>query len=408
MAIAATAELRKDAWVIGLVSTAHGFSHFLQLVLPPLFPLLVDVFGVSYQALGLVTTAYYAVSCLSQTAAGFLVDRFGPRRILLAGLALASGATALMGLVPSFMMLFPLAVLAGLGNSVFHPADFAILNARVGVGRLGRAYSFHGIAGNLGWAVAPVASVGLAAMMGWRFALVALGSLGLALAAFLATRGELEEREATARAREEHGAAGLAESVRMLTAMPILMCFAFFVLLAVSMVGLQTFGIPATMMLYGASLAVATTALTGFLIGGSVGILAGGMLADRTSNHHLVAVSGLLLAAVGVAMIATGQVPMALIVPLLGAVGFCVGATLPSRDLIVKRSTPPGASGKIYGFVYSGLDVGAASIPVLFGWLLDHGEPHWVYLVVVVAMLLSCATVMNMRRRPAMAAAAAD
>ena len=407
MAQAATAEFRRDAWVIGLVSTAHGFSHFFQLVLPPLFPLLKDVFDVSYQALGLLTMAFYAVSGVAQPAAGFLVDRFGARHVLLGGLALVAGATALMGLVPSFALLFPLAALAGLGNSVFHPSDFAILNAQVRGQRLGRAYSFHSIAGNIGWALAPVISVGLAAAVGWRAGLVAMGTIGLALAAYLALRNELHEQEHTTRAREAQHGAGLAANVRVLIALPILLCFAYFVLLSISMVGLQTFEIPATMMLYDVSMALATTALTTFLVGGSVGILAGGVIADRTTRHHRVAVTGLLLGAGGVALLASGHVPELLIVPLFALLGICLGATLPSRDLIVKQATPVGASGKVYGFVYSGLDVGAAAIPILFGWLLDQHMARWVYIAVIAAMLLSMLTVLNMqpRRQPALSAA---
>jgi MFS transporter, FSR family, fosmidomycin resistance protein len=180
MALAATADLRRDAWVIGLVSTAHGFSHFFQLVLPPLFPLLKDVFGVGYQVLGLLTMVFYGTSCLAQPAMGFLVDHLGARRVLLTGLVVTAGATALMGFVPHFYLLFPLAMLAGLGNSVFHPADFALLNAQVGGGRLGRAYGFHGIAGNIGWALAPVISFGLASTIGWRPAFMIMGVAGLA------------------------------------------------------------------------------------------------------------------------------------------------------------------------------------------------------------------------------------
>jgi MFS family permease len=408
MAIAATAEFRRDATVIGLVSTAHGLSHFYQLVLPPLFPLLVSTFDVSYQALGLLTTVFYAVSCVAQTAAGFLVDRIGPRRVLLGGLALVAGATALMGLVPSFWLLFPLVMMAGLGNSVFHPADFAILNARVGGTRLGRAYSVHGIAGNIGWALAPAASVGLAALVGWRFALVALGSVGVSVALFLASRGELRETAAARPSRADAASATPGNTLRLFTATPIVMCFAYFLLLAASMVGLQAFGIPTTMMLYDVSLAVATSALTGFLLGGSAGILAGGVIADRTTNHHIVAILGILLGSFGVALLATGGMPAGLIVPILAGVGFCLGATMPSRDLIVRQITPRGASGKVYGFVYSGLDVGAAAVPILFGWLLDRHQPQWVLIAVVAAMLLSVLTVLNMRRRSDPLPAAAD
>jgi MFS transporter, FSR family, fosmidomycin resistance protein len=408
MALAATADLRRDAWVIGLVSTAHGFSHFFQLVLPPLFPLLKDVFGVGYQVLGLLTMVFYGTSCLAQPAMGFLVDHLGARRVLLTGLVVTAGATALMGFVPHFYLLFPLAMLAGLGNSVFHPADFALLNAQVGGGRLGRAYGFHGIAGNIGWALAPVASYGLASTIGWRPALMIMGVAGLGLAAFLALREELHEQAHAIRAREAQRGLGLAASLKLLFALPIVMCFAYFTLLAISMVGLQTFEIPATMLLYGVSNVLATTALTAFLLGSSVGVLAGGVIADRTAHHHRVAMTGLLLGATGATILATGQLPTALIVPLLALAGFFLGATTPSRDLIVKQATPPGASGKIYGFVYSGLDVGSATIPILFGWLLDHEQPRWVFIVVVIAMLLSMLTVLNMRARRPVAMAAAD
>ena len=408
MAIAATADFRRDAWVIGLVSTAHGFSHFFQLVLPPLFPLLKDVFGVSYQALGLLTMVFYGTSCIAQPAAGFLVDHVGARRVLLIGLVMIAGATALMGFVPNFYLLFPLAILGGLGNSVFHPADFALLNAQVRNARLGRAYGFHGIAGNIGWALAPVVSVGLASTIGWRPALVIVGVTGLGLAAFLALREELHEQAHITRAREAQRGAGFVASLKLLFALPIVMCFAYFTLLAISMVGLQTFEIPATMMLYGVSNVLATAALTAFLVGSSIGVLAGGIIADRTTRHHRVAVTGLLLGAAGAAILASGQVPIMLIVPLLAVAGFCLGATMPSRDLIVKQATPPGASGKIYGFVYSGLDVGSATIPILFGWLLDHQQARWVYIVVVAAMLLSMLTVLNMRPRRQAAMAAAD
>ena len=408
MATAATADFRRDAWVIGLVSTAHGFSHFFQLVLPPLFPLLKDVFGVSYQVLGILTMVFYGTSCLAQPAMGFLVDHFGARRVLLTGLVGTAGATALMGFVPHFYLLFPLAMLAGLGNSVFHPADFALLNAQVRGARLGRAYGFHGIAGNIGWALAPVVSFGLASTIGWRPALIVMGVVGLGLAAYLALREELHEQAHATRAREAQRGQGFAASVKPLFALPIVMCFAYFVLLAISMVGLQTFQIPATMLLYGVSNVLATTALTAFLIGGSVGVLVGGVIADRTTRHHRVAMAGLTLGATGAAILATGQLPVALIVPLLALTGFCLGATLPSRDLIVKQAAPPGASGKIYGFVYSGLDVGSATIPILFGWLLDHQQPHWVFIVAVIAMLLSMLAVLNMRAPRPVAMAAAD
>lgn len=405
MATAAMTAPRGDVWIIGMISAAHGLSHFLQLVVPPLFPLLVVEFDVSYAALGLLVTVFYAVSGVSQTAAGFLVDRFGARTILLGGVALFGGAIAAMGLTPSFWGLVPLAALAGIGNSVFHPADFAVLNARVAKSRLGRAYGAHLIAGNIGWMLAPIASVGLAEIVGWRVALLVLGGVGLASAAWLASsrdlRGHAEQQEPG-----DEPAPPLGDSLRLLMALPILMCFAYFTLLSVSMVGLQTFSIPASMSLFGLSISAATAALSAYLVGGAAGILAGGVVADRTTQHHVVAVAGILLASASVAGIAGGAAPGWMLAPLLGAVGFFMGTSLPSRDMLVRQATPPGSSGRVYGFVYSGLDLGAALAPALIGWFLDRGEPRATYMIVLAALLLSIVTVLNMRR-PAPARTAA-
>ncbi|HEX6979365.1 MAG TPA: MFS transporter [Alphaproteobacteria bacterium] len=398
MASATTTLSRHDAWIIGLVSVAHGLSHFFQLVLPPLFPFLHKEFDVSYATLGLMMMVFYTVSGVAQTGAGFLVDRYGARRILLVGLALFALVVALIGLSPTFWLLFPLAALAGIGNSVFHPADFAILNASITKGWLGRAYGAHSIAGNIGWALAPIATVGLATTFGWRSALIILGCVGLAAVAFMALRIELTVAHRPARTDRSLGTPTIGESLRLFMALPILTCFAYFTLLAMSLVGLQTFAIPAMIKLYDTSLDVAATSLTGFLLGGSVGILVGSVLADRTNRHHLVAVVGILVAAIAVGIIATGAIPAIAVLAVISLAGFAMGITLPSRDMLVRQSTPAGASGKVYGFVYSGLDLGSALTPFLFGWLLDHNLPRALYLVVVGTLALSIVTVLNMRR----------
>ena len=117
---------QSDARVIGAVAVAHGFSHFFQLTLPPLFPAMKEEFGVGYGELGAVTGLFYAVSGIAQFAAGFVVDRFGARRVLLAGLTLLAASIFAVAFVPGYWALLPLAVAGGLGNCVFHPADSAI------------------------------------------------------------------------------------------------------------------------------------------------------------------------------------------------------------------------------------------------------------------------------------------
>lgn len=399
---------RRDVWTIGLVSVAHGTSHFFQLVVPALFPFLVDAFATSYTALATGLLIFYAVSGVAQTSAGFLVDRYGARPVLLGGLALYAGAIALIGLAPSLWVLYPLLALAGAGNSVFHPADFALLSAKVDRARLGRAFSFHGVAGNLGWVLAPGASVGLAALFGWRAALLILGGIGVALVLVLASRRELADDAAAVRRRQldTEQRPPLAESLRALAARPILMCFSYFALVAVASVGLQTFAIPSMMQLYSVDIALATGSLTAYLVGAATGTLSGGVLADRTARHGLVAGSGLVAGASGIALVGSGALPPFAILPVLAAAGFAVGLTLPSRDLLVRAATPPGSSGKTFGFVYSGLDLGSALAPMLFGWLIDLGQPRGIYATVVVAMLLAVATVQTLRRPRPVAAPA--
>ena len=394
---------RNDVRVIGLIASAHFFSHFFQLTLPPLFPLLKEVWGVPYVALGLAMSVFYGASGVGQPLSGFLVDRVGAHRVLLGGMALFSASIALAGLVPAYWLLLPVAFLAGLGNSVFHPADYSILNASVDPRRIGRGYSVHAISGNLGWAVAPSVVVGLTAHFGWRVALVTVGAAGLAVVSVLATQlRAFTGGPATERARSSTG-----REVRLLLTAPILSAFAYFALIATALIGLQTFGVTTLMRISDTPLALATGALTAFLVGGASGILAGGLLADRTQRHDVVAVAGLVTAAGFMMLLATGAVAPALLPVILGVTGFCHGATGPSRDMLVRSATPPGASGKVFGFVYSGLDLGSCLTPLAFGWLLDHGDPRLLLVAVGILMLCTIATVVQVRRTARVATAGA-
>ena len=387
----AEASLRRDVRVIGLVGAAHFFSHFFQLVLPPLFPILKDELGVPYVALGLVMGVFFAASGIGQTVSGFLVDRWGAARVLLAGMALLG-----------------VAILAGLGNSVFHPADYSIFNASVNARRLGRAYSVHGICGNLGWTAAPAVVVGLTGLYGWRAALTIVGTVGLGAVALLATQAHLlADGGGRAAAPAMGRPRNLADDLRLLTAAPILAAFGYFTLLAISLIGMQTFSVAALMAIYHVPLGLATGALTAMFLGSALGVLAGGVLADRTARHHVVAASGMTAGAVLALVLASAAPPAALLPVVMALAGFFLGSTSPSRDMLVRAATPPGASGKVYGFVYSGLDLGSALTPLAFGWLLDHGEPRAVFVVAAVFMLLTIATVVQVRRHgvPAVARA---
>ncbi len=391
---------RHDVAVITLVGMAHFFSHFFQLSLAPLFPLIKAEFGVGYAALGLVLTVFYGASGLAQTPAGFLVDRFGARRVLLAGLALLATSVGLAGQAPTYWALLPLAALAGLGNSVFHPADYAILTARVSDARLGRAYSIHSVGGSVGWAVAPVVVLPLASVWGWRTALGVVGVLGLGVVLVLARqavlRGEGRAPKAAAPARD-----GLAGSLHLFGSPAILACLAYFALTAFAFVGVQSFMVSAIVAIYDAPLSVATGTLTAFLLATGAGTLVGGRLAELTSRHDLVTIVGVSAGAALMLAPASGALLVPVLIAAIALAGFSVGVTSPSRDMLVRAATPRGASGRVFGFVYSGLDVGSSTGPLLFGWLLDHGEPRAIFVAIASVLVLCAFTVVQLRTRTA-------
>jgi MFS transporter, FSR family, fosmidomycin resistance protein len=396
---------RRDVRVIGVVGVAHGMSHFFQLVLPPLFPLLRIEFGVSYATLGALVSTFYVASGLCQFGAGFAVDRFGARPVLLGGLGLLAGGTLLAGTVPGIAWLFPIAALMGVGNGVFHPADFAVLNANVDPRRLGHAYSSHGIGGSLGYALAPIVSYGLGDVFGWRTALLAIGAAGLVALALLATQASVLQSRAHGTHPPKHTLAG---SIELFRQKPILLCFAYFCVLTVATIGIQTFVGTSLNAAYDIPLAIATSAITAYLLGSTTGILVGGFLAARTTRHDRVAASGLAVAASLMLLIALSPAIAHWAIPMLALTGFAVGSTGPSRDMIVRGATPPGASGRVYGFVYSGLDLGATLGPVTMGALLDHGSPRIVFAAVSVFLFMAIGTVIQVRRTVRLGAASAQ
>jgi FSR family fosmidomycin resistance protein-like MFS transporter len=398
----------EDLRVIGLIGVAHAVSHFFQLVLPPLFPLLKDAFGVSYAELGLLATFFYVASGLSQTPAGFAVDRFGARAVLVAGIVLFATANLLIGLAPSYWLMVPLVVAAGIGNSVFHPADYSILTAAVRKEWMARAYGVHQLGGNIGWVLAPAAVLTLSHFFGWRLALAILGLLGYVLAIVVWWQSKAlavgDVKFAPDRSRGVRVATGPRRApLQLLMAPSILICFAYFAMLAMALTGFQSFLPAALNTAHGTSLAAAGWALSGYLIGGAAGILFGGWLADHSRRHERILALGLLAAALLVLIVGLIDLPIGPLVLMMSAAGFCSGTTSPSRDMMVRGATPPGSTGKVFGFVYSGLDLGSALVPPLLGLFLDHGMPMGVFAVtalalavcIVLAYALQRAVVMN-------------
>ena len=385
--------MNKDAATIGLVAGAHAVSHFFQLVLAPLFPLMSSGLDVSYSTLGVVMMLFFAVSAVLQPFAGFLVDRIGGRGVLLGGVSLMTLGALIMSLAGGAPLLALGATVMGIGNSVFHPADFSILNGRVSPPKLGYAFSAHGVAGQLGFAAAPVFSAAVAAAYGWQSALLATAAVGAAVLIMLLANSHLL-RVAQAPQRRQP----IARDARVLLSFPVLVCFAFFAIWGASYVGLSSFGIAAMQMQFGLSTALAASAIAAYMLGNAGGMLAGGVVAARVPRHDLIAVGGLLVAALFVLPIAAGAVSGAVLPVMLALTGFFAGVTYPSRDLIVRSATPPGAAGRVYGFVYSGLDVGSLAMPVFYGMLIDHGLPQGVFYIIVCCMLLSAVTVLQLQR----------
>ena len=408
-----TAPLGRDLKVMGLVGSAHAASHFFHLTLPPLFPILKDEFGVSYAALGLLTTLFYGASGIAQTIAGFLVDHFGARRVLLIGLTVLSLSVIGYGFTSEYWMLAVLSVCAGLGNSVFHPADLSILTSKVSPPRLGRAYGAHALSGNLGWAVAPAFVITIAHYADWRTATIAAGIVGLTIvASFMIWGGDLAEANQgtdpegiSSDSRPAAQQMTVLESARLLLTPTIVSCFFYFAFLAAALIGVQSFGVTAMQSLYGIDLGLATAALTAFLVASAAGIFCGGFAADRTSRHDLIAMGGVLLAAAVLAAIgAQWMTPMAMVLALALA-GFLSGTTAPSRDMLVRKATPKGASGRIFGFVYSGLDLGSSTMPLALGWVMDQGNADQVFYACAIMLVVTMATVTQVRPRGAPAPA---
>jgi len=372
----AAVRLRSDVEVISLVGFAHGTSHFFHLMLPSLFPWLMRDFGLNFTQAGSLTSAFFVASGIGQALAGFVVDRVGAQRVLFSGIGMFALAAAVLGSANSYAMLLAAAVAAGIGNSVFHPADYTVLNRHVSSPRLGHAFSVHGLSGNLGWAAGPVFMTGIAASVGWRTAAFAAGTVAAAALTLLAVRrGTL----AGAGDRHESGAADngpKAAPFAFLSSGAVWMCFLFFLVTVMAFGALQNFGPAIVQNVYGVSLRAGASALTVYLLGGAAGIALGGFIASK-SQHDRVIAGALLAAALTAVVLSTGAVPRWSIGVLFAAMGLCTGVASPSRDLLVRRAAMERfgqqSFGRVYGFVYSGLDVGLATAPLIFGRLMDRG-----------------------------------
>jgi len=384
--------------VVGAVSAAHFVSHYYIILLAPLLPFVRAEYAVSYTEIGLAFAAFNVVTAALQTPAGFLVDRFGARALLVAGLVTGAGAFIVVGLIDSFWVLVAMFALAGVGNTVYHPADYSLLSHHVPSDRIGQAFSVHTFAGMLGSAVAPVSLLVMQSQWGWRGGFIGAGALGIAVAALLLAMHDFSAvrmSPAPARRSVDNATAGW----RLLLSAPILLNLFFFALLAMISGGLYNYSVVALGALYGTPVASANAALTGNLLLSAVGVLMGGLLVGRTTRHGLVATVGLGAMAVFTVLIAQIDLGTVALIGAMSLTGFFSGVIMPSRDMIVRDVTPAGSFGKVFGFVTTGFNIGGIISPLIFGAVMDHGSPRLVFLLVAAFSLVAVVTVATRPRQ---------
>jgi len=387
--------LRTDARVIGLVGLAHGTSHFYHLILAALFPWLKPAFGLSYAELGLLLTAFFVVSGIGQALAGFVVDRVGARRVLFFGMTMLGVSALVLSVAGSYPALMAGALLAGVGNSIFHPADYTLLNQRVSRTRLAHGFSVHGISGNIGWAAAPLFMTAVAAAASWRTALAGASVLPfVVLGVLFLNRSYLRPEPKPAAASAATGGEGTLSFLRLRA---VWMCFAFFFLTAVALGGIQAFAAIGLTQLYGISRELATGSYTAYMLASAGGMLLGGFVgvratgAGRQDHDRTVAIAFAIAAALAL-LLGAAVVPGWLALPLMALIGFFSGVAGPSRDLMIRAAAPKNATGRVYGVVYSGLDSGLSVGPALFGFVMDAGHPGWLFAGIALFQALGVVT----------------
>ncbi len=397
-AAASLVPMKQDATVIGLVGLAHASSHFGHLLLPLLFPVFMQEFGLSYSQLGLLMTVFFVVSGVGQASAGFVVDRLGARPLMYVALVLFMVACVAASFVTGYSGLFVVAVLAGLGNATFHPVDFTILNQRVSAPRLGYAFSAHGLTGNLGWAVAPVFFAGLGALMGWRNAYLAAAVMYAAILALLVVQREHLSTTVAPRvaehAKTEHDLAFMKLPV-------VWWCFGFFLLSTMTLAVVQSYAVSILKAMHGVSFEAATLTISSYMLCGAVGMFIGGFVAAKSKHSDRVVAWAMAAGAVLLALCGTGLLGATGTMVVLAITGFAVGIGGPSRDMMIKKATPKGATGRVYGLVYSGLDTGFAISPIVFGVFMDRGWYGATLLGAALVLLLSVGAALGVGLRTA-------
>jgi len=391
--------VRQDTKILGVVSAGHFLSHFYLLTLPPLFFILKSEFAVSYAALGAILTVSFALSAVAQIPVGFLVDRIGARIVLTTGLVIMAVCIGLIGFAATYWQVLILFTIAGIGHSVFHPADYAILTASIEPSRMGRAFSIHTFSGHLGSALAPATVIFLATVWNWRAALFIAGAMGLVATGVLASQwNSLRDDVVPAKnteAETQVSGPGPKDGMALLLSKPILLFFLFFLMTSMTASGVHAFLVVALIELHDMPLALASATLTGYLIASAAGILLGGVFADRTTRHDLQAALAFTVSALLILVVAAASLNLGLMIAVLVLAGLMQGIVRPARDMMVRGASPKGSMGKVFGFVSAGMAAGSAISPMMFGFVMDLGRPEWVFYLMVIFMVVAIGTVMT-------------
>ncbi len=381
----------RDGRVNLLISMGHFLSHFYQLCLPPLFIVWQHEFGISYAALGLAPVVMSIMAAALQTPYGFLVDRYGARPFLIGGTVVMSVSIAGMCFATAYWQILVLAMISGTGNAVFHPADYAILSGSIRKDRMGRAFALHSFTGNLGFAAAPPVVAGLMLIMGWRYTLLLVGLLGLPVVACVVWQSSVLKHQI----RREERASRLTARQLILDRTMVLF-FGFYLLGSMAGSGVQAWLITVLHQVKGIEIALASTALTAYMIGSSVGVLVGGWATDRATSHRHLAYFVVALTGISAVMtLFVGALPVTglIAIAMMFFSGVALGGSRTPRDVMLKDAAPPGEIGKVFGFVSAALPLGGAIVPVPFGFLIDHGHAE---MVLVLAAILLAASLLCM------------
>ena len=376
--------------VLSLICVGHFVSHYSQLVLPPLFPLMQSDFNVGYASLGIMITLINTSGAMAQLPIGFFVDYFGAKKILLSGLLIKTFSIGAMSLTNSYEFLLILSLFAGLGHAVFHPADYSILMSSMKKNQMGKAFSIHTASGTAGGAVAPLVIVTIAQVWNWKIAVLSVALLGGVTGIAMLVWGNILHdhiRSKTNKVTQKN--TRVLDSLRLLLAPNVLVLYIFFITTAMISIGLNTYIVTTLVELHHIPLHLAGIILTIFLIFGVLGILFGGYLADITEKHNLIAASAFLLSSFIIVLIGTFKLSLILLIFCFSLVGFFLGLVRPARDMMVRAITPDGDAGKMFGFMSTGHLMGGVLVPVLYGWVIDQGHVQWVFWITAIFMILA-------------------